>query len=85
LLGIALTKPGQVPPKPHDDPAGERGGPTEPPRRIVVQPDQIFPRYFQSFSRPTFEGVIIRYVLISAAVVSATSIATMVLIALLRH
>jgi hypothetical protein len=57
-----------------------------PPRRIVVQPDQIFPGDTpRRLPRRSFEGAVFRYVLISAAVVISVSILAMVATAFLGH
>ncbi len=82
----AMTRPSHIQrqalPKSKD--ARDLAIPTEaPPRRIVVQPDQIFPGETPRLSRRSFEGAVARYVLISAAVVIGLSIFAMVATAFL--
>jgi hypothetical protein len=71
-----MTRPShthrQAPPKSED--GRDLAVPTETPRRIVVQPDQIFPGETPRTPRRSFEGAVVRYVLISAAVVIGLSI-----------
>jgi len=71
-----MTRPSytqrQAPPKSED--GRDLAIPTETPRRIEVQPDQIFPGETLRTPRRSFEGAVGRYVLVSAAVVIGLSI-----------
>jgi hypothetical protein len=73
----------QAPPKSKD--RRDLAVPTETPRRIVVQPDQIFPGETPRAPRRSFEGAVGRYVLISAAVVIGLSIFAVAATAFLGH
>ena len=80
-----MTKPshiqGQAPPKSKD--GRDLAVPTETPRRIVVEPDQIFPGETSQTPRRSFEGAVGRYVLISATVVIGLSILAVIATAFL--
>lgn len=52
-------------------------------RRIVVRPDQIFQREIYRRTRLSLEGVVVRYVLISAAIVATLSLLAALGLALL--
>jgi hypothetical protein len=54
-----------------------------PPRRIEVRPDQVFQPDRSRLGRRSFEGVVVRYVLASAAVVIAVSVFAMIATALI--
>jgi len=74
----------QAPPKSED--GRDLAIPTEAPRRVVVQPDQIFPgEPPRRVPRRSFEGAVVRYVLISAAVVIGVSIFAAVAMAFFGH
>jgi hypothetical protein len=53
------------------------------PRRIVVSPDQIFPQEASRRLGLSLEGVVIRYMLISAAIVATVSVLAVLGLALL--
>lgn len=79
-----MTKPRPFP-KAANDGAGRRELVPPQARRIIVSPDQIFPqREGIPGRRRSFEGVVVRYVLVSAAVVIAVAGLAMLATALLR-
>ena len=79
-----MTKP-RLSLKAANDGAGQRALVPPQARRIIVSPDQIFPqRDGVPGRRRSFEGVVMRYVLVSAAVVIAVAGFAMLATALLH-
>jgi hypothetical protein len=55
--------------RPANDQPGRRALVPPPARKITVSPDQIFPQQTAAGRKLSFEGVVVRYVLVSAVVV----------------
>ncbi|HEV7159117.1 MAG TPA: hypothetical protein VGN38_12230 [Caulobacteraceae bacterium] len=63
-----MTKP-RLSLEPANDQTGRRAPVRPPARKIIVSPDQIFPQETVAGRKLSFEGVVVRYVLVSAVVV----------------
>lgn len=63
-----MTKP-RLSLEPANDQPGRRALARPPARKITVSADQIFPQETPAGRRLSFEGVVVRYVLVSAVVV----------------
>lgn len=82
----ALATPRQIGDEAQSDaaPGKDVAGPEGDASRIVVSPDQIFPKQLYQYTRIPFERVVVRYILFSGAVVAVLTALGAVSLALFK-
>ena len=83
VLDLTLTNPRQIEGPPPAEVGLGRKALSKGVRQIVVRPDQILQREFYRRTRLSLEGVVMRYILISAAIVATLTALAVLGLALL--